>query len=143
MDNGSAFVDASGNTGRREFYTIAGKRGSVVRSTSDLDSPVVGKLERGDQIVVVEERFVEDKRRLFLESPLEGWITHTPIVVRNFVIPTQDLQSRLKRRREEVALIREFKRCTSLQTLHVDEAADPRDETPDPQMRRSLSAGHL
>ena len=71
----------------REFYSIAGKKGSVVRETPFLDSPVVAKLERGGQVEIIGDAFVEGKRRLRVDSPVRGWITATSQVIRNYVIP--------------------------------------------------------
>ena len=52
-------------------YAVVGKGGATVRAAASLRSPVVGTVERGGKVDVVEER----RARCRVAAPVAGWVS--------------------------------------------------------------------
>ena len=50
-------------------------RGAVVREAVELESAELITLDRGDVVVVAEERFIGSKLRAKIVSPVVGWVS--------------------------------------------------------------------
>mmetsp|Transcript_11818 Transcript_11818/g.36419 ORF Transcript_11818/g.36419 Transcript_11818/m.36419 type:complete len:110 (+) Transcript_11818:250-579(+) len=58
----------------RRRYTVRGKKGLLVRAGPALDSEVVATLPAGSEVIgATTSEFADDRRRLRIQEPVQGW----------------------------------------------------------------------